>query len=199
MYELPTTITINNTVHSIRNQGDFRMVLGCFAILQDEEFTQQERVISALMLFYEGIEELEDLEKLGDLEEAVHQMALFFNCGKDDDQGAKSSYKLLDWDKDEMLIISAVNNVAKKEIRLEPYVHWWTFMAYYMAVGESSLSTVVGIRNKIANGKKLENYERDFRRNNPQYFNWDMRNTETREFDKQLRELWNQNSERRCT
>ena len=144
-----------------------------------------------MMIFYEDIEELEDLEKLGDLEEAVHQMALFFNCGKEDDQGAKSPYKLLDWDKDEMLIVSAVNNVAKKEIRLEPYVHWWTFMAYYMAIGESSLSTVVNIRNKIVKGKKLENYEKEFKRNNAQYFSWDMRSAETKELEKEIMGLWN--------
>lgn len=167
------------------------MVLDCFAAIQDEELTKTEQAVSALMIFYDGIDTLEDLDKLGDLEEAVRQMALFFNCGKEEDQGAKCNYKLIDWDQDEMLVVSAINKVAGKEIRLESYVHWWTFMAYFMAVGESSLSTVVNIRNKIVKGKKLEDYEKEFRRNNPHYFSWDMRSAETKELEKEIMGLWN--------
>jgi hypothetical protein len=39
-----------------------------------------------------------------------------------------------------------------------------------MAIGDGALATVVGIRDKIARGKKLEKYEQDFKRDNPQYF-----------------------------
>lgn len=190
MYELPTTITLNDSVFTIRNKGDFRMVLDCFAAIQDISLSQEERAIAALIIFFEDMNDIEDLDRLGDLKEAIHQMTIFFNCGQEEEQGYHSNYKLIDWSKDEMLVTSAINKVAGKEIRLEPYIHWWTFMGYYMAVGESSLSTVVSIRNKIAKGKKLEGYEKEFRRTNPQYFSWDMRSIQDREFEEELRRNW---------
>jgi hypothetical protein len=63
-------------------------------------------------------------------------------------------------------------------------------MAYFNAVGESALATVVGIRDKIAKGKKLEKYERQFRQDNPQYFTWDMRTLKQKEDDELLNQLW---------
>lgn len=194
MYELPTSIFLNDSEFTIRNKGDFRMVLDCFTAIQDISLSQQERTLAALIIFFDGMNDIEDLEQLGDLKEAVHQMTIFFNCGQEESPGYRSNYKLIDWSKDEILVTSAINKVAGKEIRLEPYVHWWTFMGYYMAVGESSLSTVVSIRNKIAKGKKLEKYETEFRRTNPQYFNWDMRSVEDREMEAQIRDMWNSQS-----
>ena len=60
-----------------------------------------------------------------------------------------------------------------------------------MAIGESTLSTVVSIRNKICKHKKLEKWEREFRRENPDYFNWKSQSVEEREADRIIRELWN--------
>jgi len=84
-----------------------------------------------------------------------------------------------------------VNKVANTEIRLEPYIHWWTFMGYYTAIGNCSLSMIVEIRDKIARGKKLEKHEREFRNNNPQYFIWNNRTVEEEEAEKLVREIWN--------
>lgn len=64
-------------------------------------------------------------------------------------------------------------------------------MGYFNAVGESALSTVVSIRSKIAKGKKLEKYEQEFRKENPQYFTWDMRTLKQKEEDELLNQLWN--------
>ena len=41
---------------------------------------------------------------------------------------------------------------------------------YFMSVAQSVLSTVVSIRYKISRGKKLEKWEQDFKKENPQYF-----------------------------
>ena len=101
------------------------------------------------------------------------------------------NFKTIDWEKDSQLISSAVNKVAGQEVRAVEYMHWWTFMGYFNAIGESALSTVVGIRNKIAKGKKLEKYEMEFRRDNPQYFIWDMRTIQQKEEDELINQLWN--------
>lgn len=193
MYEIPTELEIGGQSFAIRNKGDYRMVLDCFAALDDEELTKRERLLACLLIFYEDLTSLDDLNKFSDLEEAITKMYQFFNCGQDSSIGVTANYKLIDWDKDSQLISSAINNVAHKEIRLEPYIHWWTFMGYYTSIGESTLTTVVNIRHKIATGKKLEKYESAFRRDNPKYFNWDAKTVERKEADELAKQLWNSN------
>lgn len=189
MYELPTSIILGNQSFTVRNRGDFRTVIDCFKALDDPELTKQERIMCCLVIFYEDLNSIEDLEKLPDIELAYNKMVWFFNCGQDS-IGAQSNYKIIDWEKDSMLICSAVNNVAQKEIRVEPYVHWWTFMGYYLAIGECSLSTVVSIRSKRAKGKKLEKYESQFVRDNPQYF-WNTKTVEDQALEDEIRKIWN--------
>ena len=62
------------------------------------------------------------------------------------------------------MIVAEVNKVAGQEIRALPFVHWWTFLAWFHAIGEGQLSTLVGIREKLRKGKKLEAYEKDYYR-----------------------------------
>lgn len=191
MYELPTEIKVKDNSWAIRNRGDFRIVLDCFTALNDIELSKQERIIACLAIFLEDVTCIEDVYKIPDLEEVCKQMMLFFNCGQEE-SGRKLSYRLIDWKRDESLICSAINNVANKEIRLEPYIHWWTFMGYYMAVGESSLATVVSIRSKQSKNKKLEKHEKQFIAENPQYFNWDRRTIEAIDEENLIMSMWNQ-------
>ena len=190
MYSLPTSITIEGQSFTIRDNGDFRMVLDCFDVMNDLELNEQEQVLVMLMIFYDGMDTIEDLERLPNLVKAQEEMYKFFNCGKIDEYQI-SKPKLIDWNDDSELICSAINNVAKKEIRAEAYLHWWTFIGYYMSVGESALSTVVGIRNKIVRGNKLDKHEREFKRENPQYFTWNSKTRQDLEDDKMIKEMWN--------
>ena len=52
MYNIPTSITIQDKSFGIRNKGDYRVVLDCFSALNDTELTDQERMIAALIIFY---------------------------------------------------------------------------------------------------------------------------------------------------
>lgn len=195
MFEIPTTIEVDGIEYKIRNNGDFRMVLDCFLALGDEDLDQQERLFASLIIFYEKFNSIEDIyDNISSVEELVKKMYDFFNCGSPTPLGTKANHKLVDWGQDAQIICSAVNKVAGKEIRFEPYVHWWTFMGYYTAVGNSLLATIITIRDKIINGKKLEKYEREFRTNNPQYFTWNSRAVEEKEADKIVKELWNNES-----
>lgn len=191
MYDLPTSINIQNKEFKIRANGDYRMVLDCFEVLNDSDMTMRERTLTSIMIFFEGINEIKDIEKLGDLDQVIKQMNIFFNCGQEN-IGKSSSYKLIDWNKDSLLIMSAINNVANKEVRAEKYVHWWTFMGYYLAIGDCALSNIVGIRNKIARGKKLEKYEKEFKLENPQYFTSDYKSIEQKDIENWfMTEVWN--------
>ena len=195
MYEIPTSISIGEQSFAIRNRGDYRMVLDCFTCLSDYDLTEQERLYACLIIFYEDFNDLEDIlgldvELIGEL---TTKMFNFFNCNNTH-SGIKTSFKAIDWDTDSQLICSAVNKIANVEVRAVEYLHWWTFMGYFTEIGESTLATVVGIRNKIMKGKKLEKYEREFRNSNPQYFVWDSRTAQQMEDDALLKELWNFNS-----
>ena len=191
MYSIPTSVQIGEQSYPIRNNGDYRMVLDCFIALNDMELSQQERLYACLIIFYDGMEDISDWDVFsGNLEEAVMQMFKFFNCGSDIEKETKS-VRLIDWENDSQLICSAINNVAGTEIRALPYLHWWTFMGYYLAIGESPLSTVVGIRNKIATNQKLEKHERQFQHDNPQYFKMDYRTDADREYDELVKQVWN--------
>lgn len=194
MYEIPTCIQLGEQSYPIRNQGDYRMVLDCFQALNDIELSINERVYSCLIIFYDGMNGMEDLDIFPDIEEAVKQMYIFFNCGDAIDKDIPKTPKLVDWEKDTQLICAAVNKVAGQEVRAIPYMHWWTFMGYYMSIGSSPLSNVVSIRHKIATHQKLEKYERQFQHENPQYFKMDFRSEEDKRYDELIKEIWNKES-----
>jgi len=190
MYDLPTSIFIEDNEYKIRDAGDFRVVLDCFSALGDIELGEDYRILASLIIFYEDFTEESVLSYDQDtLVALVKEMYRFFNCGQEDDSNIPSP-KLIDWDTDSQIIMAAVNNVAGKEIRLEPYVHWWTFVGYYMSVGESVLATVVSIRHKILKGEKLEKWEQKFRNENPKYFKWNSKSIKDQELDALMQELW---------
>lgn len=192
MYEIPTTIVINGQEFPIRCKGDYRMVLDCFVCLNDFELEERERIFACLMIFYEDFNSIEDIFSTdGDLITAlVKEMYNFFECGENPMHNMP--YKTIDWTKDSQIICSAVNKVAHTEVRSIEYLHWWTFIGYLTEVGEGVLSTVIGIRNKIKKGKKLEKHEKEFKNNNPHYFIWDSRTAEQKRDEEEIRSIWNQ-------
>lgn len=191
MYELITSIEIGQASFGIRNKGDFRMVLDCFKAMNDPELSEIEQLCTAMIIFYEDFNDIFDIPHDQELVKALReQMINFFNVG----EAATSNthgYNLIDWSKDSNLICSAINNVAKQEIRALDYLHWWTFLGYYTAIGECPLATIVSIRYKIAHGDKLEKSEQKFRQENPEYFDIDLRSNEQRQADDYVSKLWN--------
>lgn len=158
MYSLPTSVqTKDGRTYHITNNGDYRVVLECFTACNDMELSgEDEQILASLLIFYNEFTDFDDVVSTDSetLTELAKFMFDFFNCGQPEDRlGATRHKKLIDWQDDEMLIVSAINNVAHTEIRSLEYLHWWTFMGYYLAIGESVLSTVVGIRDKISRGK----------------------------------------------
>ena len=51
------------------------------------------------------------------------------------------------------------------------------------------------MRDKIVRHKKREKWEQDFKRNNPEYFNWKSIPVKDREMENLIREIWNQGGE----
>lgn len=193
-YDLPFTLEIGGKSYAITNRGDYRVILDCFSALNDEEIPMKFRVLDAMKIFFEDIggdaDDITVYKTFGEhFKEAQQKMNDFFNCNQLV-VGYKVDHKLIDWENDAQMVCAAINNVAQTEIRSEPFVHWFTFMGYYISVQESVLSTVVSIRDKLARHKKLEKYEREYVNNNPQYFKTREEIEEEEEFKENLRKNW---------
>ena len=155
-WALPTEAVIGGRAYPIH--ADFRDILEIFTYLEDPDLPEYIRWEIALALFYEGDIPPEDRQ------EAMEYLGSFINCGKA--EVGTPGPKLLDWEQDALTIVADVNKVANQEIRALRFLHWWTFMAWFNAIGEGQLSTIVSIRDKLRRGKTLEKWEKDFYREN---------------------------------
>ncbi len=177
---LPTDTLLGGRRYRIH--ADYRDILEIFSYLEDPDLPEYLRWQIALALFYE--EEIPQVHQ----QEALDYLVRFINCGSM--QTDKPGPKLLDWEQDATMIVADVNKVAGQEIRALPFLHWWTFMAYFHAVGEGQLSTVVSIRDKLRRGKKLEDWEKTFYRENKRRIDLPVRYTrEEREEQARLKRL----------
>lgn len=152
---------------------DYKIRPGCKKILrvleafQDPELEPFEKWVVALCLIFKDFRSPDDvfeaIEDGFDLGEAQKKIFWFISAGRP--EGKILEKPVYDWKQDEQMIFSAVNKVAGKEIREKKKLknlHWWTFLGYFNEIGEGTFSYVVGIRNKLNNGKKLEKHEKEF-------------------------------------
>lgn len=152
---LPTTLTVAEKEYPINT--DFRNVLIFLEACEDPDLSNEERLYILLKRMYGN--GYEDIPK-DCIGEALEQAKWFVDCGKNEDNTEKR--KMIDWTQDASIIFPAVNKVANKEVRSEAYLHWWTFMGYFMEIEGGTFSTVLAIRQKKLRGKKLEKWEQDF-------------------------------------
>lgn len=155
IWQLPRSAILGGNTYQLHT--DYRDILEIIGYLQDQERPEYLRWQIALALFYEGSIPPECQQ------EAMQYLADFIACGEADE---KPSPKLLDWEQDAGAIITDVNKVAGMEIRAVKYLHWWTFISYFQAIGEGQLSTVVSLRDKLRRGKPLEKWEKEYYRKN---------------------------------
>lgn len=156
IYSLPTKLNICGTDYEIRT--DYRVILELIEVLNDPAFSDDEKAVATIETI------IIDWEDVTDYAEALKQCFWFIDIGQ---PAGKKSARLVDWQKDFAYIIAPVNRVLGYEARLVDYLHWWTFMGAYLEIGgECVFSQVVSMRQKIAKGKKLEKYEREWLRQN---------------------------------
>ena len=156
---LPTSLAVGGKTYPIN--ADYRDILEVIACLQDPDEDPMIRQYVALSLFYEGFETMPQ----ADYQQAMEELARFIDLGEDQADSPPRA-KTIDWEQDRIIIASEINKVAGMEVRALPFLHWWTFMGYFSAIGEGQLSMVVAIREKLRKGKKLEPWEREYYREN---------------------------------
>ncbi len=154
-WQLPVVCELGGKSYPIHT--DYRDILEIFSWLNDPDLPDFVRWEVALALFFEGPVPEEQKQA------AAEYLCLFLTGGQKED---KPGPRLLDWEADAPAIIADINKVAGQEIRGLSYVHWWTFLSWFHAIGDGQLATLVSIRDKLARGKHLEGWEKEFYREN---------------------------------
>lgn len=156
-WKLPTSLTIGGVVFRIRT--DFRDILNILNAFNDpvlKDWMKIEIMLKILFIDYSMLTEENILE-------AVQKGKEFIDYGKE----KKSQIKTMDWEQDAQMIVAEINKVSNvQDIRMVEYMHWWTFLGYYMGIGDGLYSQVLNIRTKKLQGKKLEKWESEFYRKN---------------------------------
>ena len=156
-WTLPTSLDIGGVGFSIRS--DFRDILTILKAYNDPDLPDDAKHIVMLQILYEDYEKITE----DDVVEAIEKGIDFIDQGKKEDHPRPP---VMDWESDADIIVPAINKVAGCEVRSLPYLHWWTFLGYYMEIGEGLFANVLNIRSKKMKGEKLEKWEKEFERDN---------------------------------
>ena len=151
------------------HRSDFREILKLLSLLGDESKPETLRWYAACFYFYQ--------DRMPPAEEAFSYLEHFLTAGEQ----AAPGPKLFDWDQDAQLIAGAVNAVAGREVRGLAYLHWWTFLGYFRAIGEGPFATLVSIRDKRRRGAKLAPHEQEFARTHVHMLKLPTPNTEEKQ------------------
>lgn len=169
-YNLPKTVIVDGREQAIRY--DFRVILEIITMLQDNELSGEEKTEAVLEMFYL------DPDGIRDVKGAVDACFSFIDA--ESERPKKPRPRLTDWNQDFEYIIAPVNRVLGYESRAVDYdpdentggVHWWTFLAAYMEIGNDCLyAQIISIRDKRQRNKKLEKYEKEWLKRNADIVN----------------------------
>lgn len=182
IYELPKSLVVNGVEHPIRYQ--YTAVLDIISALNDPDLEDREKVYVFLYILYEDFEDIPE----SDYGEAFKVGQEFLDNGVEEEK--RDNVKRVDFEQDARLLIPAINRVAGREIRLDPDIHWWTFLGWFMEIGDCTYSQVLNIRNKKASGKPLEKWEQEFYSKNRKIVDIQVRlSEEEKEAERMLNEL----------
>lgn len=151
LFDLPKSLEVGGTSWDIRT--DYRDILTILQAIDDQDLESREKIYVCMDIMYPNFEDMPQ-----SLYEEAYKAAMnFISHGNDDDK--KTSKKNMDWEQDAPLLFPAVNHVAGFEVRSVEYMHWWTFLGYFMEISDGVYSTVLSLRSKKNKGKKLEKWE----------------------------------------
>ena len=151
---LPTELEVNGRMEPIR--WEYTAVLDIIAAMNDPELEDDEKTYVSLWILYENFDHF----RSDDYEPAFDALLEFMNNGVSEQ--TSNTVQTVDFEQDYNLLIPAINKVAVKEIRNCDDIHWWTFLSWFMEIGECTYSTVLTIRTKRKKGKQLEKWEQEF-------------------------------------
>lgn len=167
-WELPESLRVGQNLWPIRS--DFVSALNCMEVLEADDLDEAEKAEFVCVIIYP---DWEQIFEQGLFQEAVQAAFDFLDGGMPkktaDESAADPKGKVMSWTEDGAMIMNAINEHRPVDVRISK-PHWWTFLGYYMEIGESLFSTVLSLRQKIRDNKKLDKHEKEFIQRNPQYF-----------------------------
>lgn len=159
-WTLPTSLSIGGVVLDI--ETDYRTIIDVLIAFNNPEYDAEEKRLYCLISIIKDFDSLP--ESL--YNEAMEKISEFIDMGISSD--GKPKPRTMDWEQDAPLIIPEINKQIGNgvDVRSFPSMHWWTFLGYYMGIGECTFSHIVNIRHKQATHEKLDKWEKDFVREN---------------------------------
>lgn len=158
-WTLPRCAVLDGQKYEIRT--DYRDILDVVCWLSgkaDPQLKPEERWYIAMRLFYPDFTAM-PADAWG---AATAFLQEFLQAGRPEPQ--PGTPQLMDWQQDAPLIAAGIRQAAGCDVRSLPYLHWWSFLACFDAIGQGSFATVVAIRDKLRRGKRLEAWELEFYR-----------------------------------
>ena len=167
---LPTALEVNGTAYDILS--DFRDALGILTAFEDPDLSNEEKRYICLYNLYPAFLAQDETPPMpeSDYAEAYLAAVRFLDGGRQEPEHAvQSAKRLMDWEQDAPILFPAVNRIAGKDVRAVEYLHWWTFLGFFMEIREGVFSTVLSLRRKkYVQHKKFEKEETRFWKENRQ-------------------------------
>ena len=122
-YDLPKSLKVAGKDYAI--ESDFRVIIDILIDMSDPELNEWEKQEIMFRIMYSDYQDIPPEAKSEACQKAVDFIDYNLPSGK-------PQPKTMDWEQDAPIIIPAVNKIAGMEVRSVPYLHWWTFMGYFM-------------------------------------------------------------------
>lgn len=141
IHKAPSTVVVDGVCLAV--ETDFRVCLQTVLALGDGTLTGEEKLDILLHNLFDQPPE--------NPAEAARQGLAFLRCNKEA-EGAANQPPLCDFAQDDGYIYAAM---LKKGIDLDAVdtMHWWTFMAHFAELPESTFKRLVYLRSRQAQGK----------------------------------------------
>lgn len=165
----------------------FRSILDIFSVINGTLFTDREKNICMLRMFY--------LDNVPSDHQTAQEMALeFMACGKGMVKSKSTEPCYYSWTQDGDYIYAAINQSFNGILDNDPDLHWWKFVNCFMNIGENCRINEI-ICNRAAHYKnKATKEQKESRRLYPEiYILREHRKTNTEATDraKELEKLMN--------
>ena len=159
---------------------DFRIGILFELLMQDNELTNESKILQAVNLFYPKPEQITDMKR------AIDDILWFYRCGKEikASQNENNNNQIYSYEFDDELIYSAFRNQYGINLQTIPYLHWWEFQAMFKGLkDDNKIVEIMGYR-AIDLGKIKDKDERArYNRLKKIYALPDMRTPEQKEAD----------------
>ena len=179
---LPSTVEIDGTEYEINT--DFRISVLFSLLMEDDELTEEQKVLQALSLYYPVVP--------NNIGKAIEQIKWFYSCGKSDKPiGSKkrktNSTKVFDFEAAANYIYSAFMSQYRIDLQDIRQLHWWKFKALLEGLKEDNkLSKIIEYRSMDLS-KIKDKEQRKFYKDMQKQYSLKKENVE----DLKLLEEWN--------